>query len=162
MTALRWLFRIVVLLVLIAGAVVIAARVHDGPFGPIPGGALVSGTPVAESIADWSFAADIEEIELQLESQSTSRTVWVLVQDGKAYVPASVEFPPGKTWHRAALTDGRAILRIDGKKYPVMLAKIEDPAVVEALREVASEKYSPPPGDDEVWFFSVTSRAGGA
>jgi hypothetical protein len=161
MAVLRWLFRLVLIVVLAVGAAMIAARVHDGPLGPLPGGKLVAGTLVTEPVADWSFAADVQEIELQLESQSTSRTTWILVQDGKAYVPASTKYPPGKTWHRVALTDGRAILRIDGKKYPVTLTKVEDPAVLDAVRAVAAKKYRPPPGGAaDVWLFSVTPRPG--
>ena len=64
--------------------VFVAARFHDGPLGPIPGGALASGDLVAQPVADWSFASDIQEIELQLASQSKSRTTWVIVHKGKA------------------------------------------------------------------------------
>jgi hypothetical protein len=164
MAILRWLFRIVVLLVLLVAAVFVAARVHDGPLGAVPGGKLVGGTLVAEPVADWSFAAPVKEIELQLASQSISRTTWILVDQGKAYVPASTVMPPGKTWHKRALEDGRAILRIAGKRYPVTLTKVDDAAQQAALREVAKAKYPPPPGTagGDVWFFAVTSRAGGA
>jgi hypothetical protein len=164
MAILRWLFRIVLLLVLAAAAFALAARVHDGPFGPLPGGKLVGGTLVAEPVADWTFAAPVQEIELQLESQTISRTTWILVDHGKAYVPASTVMPPGKTWHKLALQDGRALLRISGKRYPVTLAKVDDPAEQAALRDVAKAKYPPPPGTagGDVWFFAVTSRAGGA
>jgi len=162
MTAVRWLFRLVLFVVLAGCALALAARVHDGPLGPFPGGKLVAGTRVTEPVTDWSFAADVKEIELQLASQSISRTTWVLVADGKAYVPASTKYPPGKTWHRKALEDGRATLRIAGKKYPVTLAKVEDPAVLDAVRAVAAKKYQPPPGGAEgVWLFSVTSRGDG-
>ena len=158
MAILRWLIRIVLLLALAAGAVAIAARVHDGPLGPFPGGALASGTLVAEPVADWGFVAEVPEIELQLESQSISRVTWVLARDGRAYIPASVVYPPGKTWHRKALEDGRAVLRIDGKKYPVTLAKVEDAAVLADAREEAKRKYDAPAyGED--WLFSVTSRS---
>jgi hypothetical protein len=84
--------------------------------------------------------------------------VWFLVRDGRAYVPASTEYPPGKTWHRVALADGRATLRIAGKRYPVTLAKVDDATVVTAVREVASKKYPMRPGG-EAWLFAVTSRA---
>jgi hypothetical protein len=157
MTLLRWVIRIVAALAALIVLVFVGARLHDGPLGPIPGGALARGELVTAPVEDWSFAADVAEIELQLASQSKSRTVWVLVRDGKAYVPASTEYPPGKTWHRVALTDGRATLRIAGKRYPVTLAKVDDPAVVAAVREVASKKYPTRPGG-EAWLFAVTSR----
>jgi hypothetical protein len=159
MTALRWLVRIVLGVAVLVGVVFFGARFLDGPLGPIPGGALESGVMVSGAVADWSFATDVPEIALQLESQSRSRTTWILVHEGKAYIPASTEYPPGKSWHRLALEDGRATLRIDDKRYRVTLAKVEDAAVTSAVREVASRKYpSRPPGD--AWLFQVTSRSG--
>lgn len=158
MVVLRWVVRIVVMLVALVVLVMVGARFHDGPLGPIPGGPLASGSVVAEPVTDWSFAADISEIELQLEAQSKSRTTWIIGHEGKAYIPAATEFPPGKTWHRAALEDGRATLRIAGKRYPVTLTKVEDPALVGTIRAVALRKYPPRPGG-EVWLFAVTSRS---
>ena len=161
MVVLRWVIRIVVALAIVVVLVFVAARLHDGPLGPIPGGALAKGPLVAEPVGDWSFAAGVEEIELQLTSQSKSRTTWIIVHDGKAYIPAAVEFPPGKTWHRAALADGRATLRIAGKRYPVTLAKVDDAAIVSAVRDVAFKQYPKRPGG-EVWLFAVTSRGADA
>jgi hypothetical protein len=158
MVVLRWILRLVGVVIALLVVVFFATRFHDGPLGPIPGGPLASGEVVTDAIPDWSFAADVPEIELQLASQDRSRTVWLLVADGKAFVPASIEYPPGKTWHRKALEDGRATLRILGQRYPVTLAKVDDPALQEAARAVASKKYpSRPPGDS--WLFGVTSRS---
>ena len=157
MTLLRWVIRFVAALAALVVLVFVGARLHDGPLGPIPGGALASGALVAAPVADWSFATDVAEIELQLASQSKSRTVWIIVHGGKAYVPAATEYPPGKSWHRAALEDGRATLRISGKRYPVTLTKIDDAAVVAAVRDVAFKKYPARPGG-EVWLFAITSR----
>ena len=99
----RWLVRIVVGLSSVRGALVfVGARFHDGPLGPIPGGALASGEIVSAPVTDWSFAKDVAEVELQLESQDHSRTVWILVNDGQAYVPCSLGFPPGKSWYQEA------------------------------------------------------------
>src|SRR4051812_38171496 len=157
MAVLRWLARILFAVVLLVIVLFVGARFHDGPLGPIPGGPLVNGPLVADPVADWSFAKDVQEIELQLDSQSKSRTTWIIVDKGKAYVPAAVEFPPGKTWHRAALADGRAVLRIAGKRYPVTLTKVEDQTLLNGVREVGSSKYPARP-EGEVWAFEVTSR----
>ena len=157
MTVLRWIFRLVVALVVVGAVMVLGARFHDGPLGPLPGGSLASGSVATEPVADWSFAADVPEIELQLDSQSKSRTTWILVYEGRAYIPCSTEFPPGKTWHQSALKDGRATFRIAGKRYPVTLQKVDDPAVLSGVREVATRKYPSRPGG-EVWLFEVTSR----
>ena len=126
MTVLRWLVRIVVALVALIALVYFGARFHDGPLGPIPGGPLAAGEVVSEPVTDWSFAKDAGEIELQLDSQRQSRTVWFFVLDGKGYVPCSLGYPPGKTWHKQAVVNGSATLRIDGKRYPVTLTKLDD------------------------------------
>ncbi len=157
MVMMRWVMRLVAFLVVLVALVFGGARLHDGPLGPIPGGPLVAGDLVTEPVGDWSFAKDVVEVELQLAAQSKSRTTWVLVHEGKAYIPAATAFPPGKTWYRTALEDGRATLRIAGKRHPVTLAKVDDAALVTAVRAVAAQKYPARPGGD-VWLFAVTSR----
>jgi hypothetical protein len=161
MLVIRLLIRLVLGLVLAVALLAAGARFHDGPLGPLPGGPLASGPLVATPVSDWAFAASVPEIALQLDSQSKSRTTWILVKDGKAYIPASTEYPPGKTWHRVALTDGRATIRVDGKRYPVLLTKVDDPAVLDGVRQVAEKKYPRHPGG-EAWLFAVTSRSAGS
>ena len=162
MTALRWLLRIVVGVIALVALAFFAARLHDGPLGPIPGGPLVAGAEVAEPVSDWSFVKEIGEVELQLASQGRSRTTWIIVHEGQAYVPCSLGFPPGKSWHHDAVADGRATLRIEGKRYPVTLTKLDDAAVQQLEATVRSEvtrKYGKmPPSDAGVWLFRVTSR----
>ena len=160
MFVIRLLVRVVVVLLVLGMLGSFAARYHDGPIGPLPGGPLTSGPLVKTPVTDWAFAANVPEIALQLDSQSKSRTTWIIVDRGKAYVPAAVEFPPGKTWHQAALADGRAVLRIQGKRYPVTLTRVEDPTLLNGVREVGSSKYPARPGG-EVWAFAVASRPKG-
>jgi hypothetical protein len=167
MTVVRWLARGIAALAALLLLVFFGARFHDGPLGMIPGGPLVAGELVAEPVSDWSFARETPEIELQLESQSRSRTVWILVHEGRAFVPCSLSFPPGKTWYREAARDGRAMLRIEGRRYPARLRKLDDgdtPLAI-ALRAEAERKYpARPPGDpSQVWIFAVEPRgaAGG-
>jgi hypothetical protein len=163
MTVLRWLLRLVLAAVVFVALLFLGARFHDGPLGPIPGGALRSGALVSGPIGDWSFAKEVGEIELQLASQSTSRTTWILVFDGQAYVPCSLGFPPGKTWYKRAVVDGRATLRIEGRRYPVTLTKLDDAEVERmepTLRAEVTRKYGQaPPTEAGVWLFRVTSRA---
>jgi hypothetical protein len=162
MTVVRWLVRILTGIVALIVLVYFGARFHDGPLGPIPGGPLSAGEEVAAPVTDWSFAKDTSEIELQLASQRQSRTVWFFVLDGKAYVPCSLAYPPGKTWHRQALANGQATLRIDGKRYPVTLTKLDD-TIAQQMSDAAgaelSRKYGqPPPGEGGAWLFQVASR----
>jgi hypothetical protein len=133
--------------------------VHDGPLGMIPGGPLRGGELYEFPVSDWSFAADVSEIELQLESQRISRTTWILVRAGAAYVPCSLGFPPGKSWYHAAQRDGRAIVRIDGKRYPVTLTQDDDASLADFARGEVTRKYGRmPPSDAGVLFFRVSSR----
>jgi hypothetical protein len=152
MTLLRWLLRIIVGLIALVALLFFFARLHDGPLGPIPGGPLEAGDP----------AKDVGEIELQLASQGRSRTTWILVFDGKAYVPCSLGFPPGKSWYKEAAKDGTAVLRIQGKRYPVTLTKVDDGVVQQmgdTVRSEVTRKYkNAPPSNAGVWLFEVASR----
>lgn len=147
-------------LLLLGLAVFFGARLHDGPLAIIPGGPLVAGEPVETPTTDWRFAKDVGEIELQLDSQSTSRTTWILVRDGTAWIPCSLSFPPGKRWYREAERDGRARLRIEGRLYRVELLRDDDPTLPDFARPEVERKYgAPPPTDAGVLFFRVTSRS---
>jgi len=162
MIVVRWIVRILAFGVALIALVFFGARFHDGPLGPIPGGPLAAGDLVTEPVTDWGFAKDTAEIELQLDAENRSRTVWFFVLDDKGYVPCSLGFPPGKKWHEQAAADGNATLRIDGKRYPVKLAKLDD-SVVEQMGEAARaelrRKYGElPPSEAGAWFFWVTSR----
>lgn len=160
MRILKVLGGIVVVLLLLVVILFFGARFHDGPLAIIPGGPLVAGELVAEPVADWGFAEPIETIELQLDGDDTSRTVWILVREGQAFIPASLGFPPGKTWHERADQDGRAILRIQGRRHPVTLTRTSDPKLAADLEAVVKAKYGGgPPSDAGVWFFAVQSRA---
>ena len=162
MGLLRWLVRIVVGLVVLLALVFFGARLHDGPLGPIPGGPLEAGELVSLEVPSWSFVKDVGEIELQLESQQRSRTTWIFVLGDKAYVPCSLGFPPGKSWYKEAAVDGRAILRIEGKRYPVTLTKLDDEAqrqISEAARAELTRKYGELPSSEAgAWIFEVGSR----
>jgi hypothetical protein len=160
MAVIRWLMRGVLAIAALAVLAYFGARLHDGPLGPIPGGPLRAGELVTEPVADWSFAAEVPEIELQLASQTLSRTTWIVVHGGQAFIPCSLGFPPGKTWYRYAAQDGRATLRIDGRRYPVTLTRVEDESLAQALRAEVQRKYTRlPPTDAGVWVFRITSRS---
>jgi len=152
---------LVVLLGVAIGALFVGARFHDGPLALIPGGPLVAGELVAGPVTDWSFAAAVPEIELQLAYQDSSRITWILVNEGVAFIPASLSYPPGKRWHKAADQNGAAIVRIQGKRYPVTLKRVQDPALEGNLKTTVVGKYqNVPSGEGGVWFFKLEPRAG--
>jgi len=147
---------------LVAGLAItfVAAKFNDGPLGMIPGGPLRSGEMVTTFTARWDDARDIETIELQLADEETSRTTWIVVDGTKAYIPASLGFPPGKTWHLRADENGRAIIRYNGRRYDVRLDRTSDSEVKATLAGIVRNKYSGgPPSDSEVWFFEITSMS---
>jgi hypothetical protein len=142
----------------------VVGRISDGPMGFFSGGSLESGETVVVPVRDWAFAKDVETIEFQLVEPPRSRTVWVVVDDGVAYIPCGVpNFRLWKQWPHEAIADGRAVLRIDGKRYPVQLTKSDDAALFPALLGLVGGKYGLPPGagepdPDAVWFFRIDSR----
>ena len=164
MRFIRGLLYLIIFVAIIVGGVFVGARFNDGPIAIFPGGPLEAGELIADPVEDWSFVTDIQEIEMQLAYQNTSRTTWIVVHEGKAYIPVSLGFPPGKTWHYAADENGEAILRIDGKKYPVALSRVMDEELAVQIDEPLRAKYPRLPGngggEDEPsrWYFNVSSR----
>ncbi len=157
MQVLRWIAIALAALVAAIGLLAFGARFSDGPVAMLPGGPFRSGDWVEDSRVDWSFAADIREIQLQSGQPLRSRTTWILVLDGEAYIPCSLSFPPGKTWHRQALENPEAVVRVAGRRYRRRLVKVDDPALEQRLREVVVAKYGPPPGAGRggAWFFQL-------
>ena len=159
MKLLKILGGIVAALAIVVALTFVAARFHDGPIAIIPGGALVAGELAPDPVRDWGFAESVETIELQLGDEDTSRTTWILVREGRAFIPCSLGFPPGKNWHLRADRDGRATVRILGKRYPVVLERLHESALEPELDAMVKSKYgSAPPSDAGIWFFSVESR----
>ena len=134
---------------------VVVNRLSDGPLVEmLPGGPFTSGEIIMEGPGDWSFLAD--RMTVEFESAGRSRVVWIHVLDGDAYLGASLGFPPFKTWHETALEDPAAVLRVDGKRYPRNLTKIDDEEIRARLREAGNRKYggSPDPSSD-TWYFRL-------
>lgn len=162
MRFLRWLAYALVALVLLGVVVGVAARFHDGPIGPFPGGPFASGTLVTESAVDFTPFGDRDTVELQLVTPPRSRTTWLLVRDGVAYVPCGYPNSGGlKQWPHELLRDGRAVLRIDGKRYERQAVQVTDPAEFQALLELGKAKYGH--GDftpEDLWYFRLEPRPG--
>ncbi len=154
MKILRAIAIVLAVLIALLTSVAFGVRMADGPVAMFPGGPFKSGEWVDGPVSDWSFASGVEEIEL--ESGETSRTTWILVEDGEAYIPCSLGVPPGKHWHTDALEKPDAVVRIDGKRYRRRLQKVEDDALQQRLFGVVEAKYGRgPAGGSGTWFFHL-------
>ena len=168
MTLLRWVLGIVAgVAVLLSLAAVLVARVADGPVSLLAGGPFTSGELVDVVPEDWSFATDIEEVELQLLEPPRSRITWIVVHQGHPYIPCGfLDVPLWKQWPHEAEKDGRALLRHEGKLYPLHADRVTDPGLHAELGELAAAKYGfgggEPPDPDQVWFFRLSPRGQGS
>jgi len=143
-----------------AAIVALLARFSDGPIGPFPGGPLVAGELVAGPEPDWTFAAEIPNIEIEVGAENPrSRTVWLIVDQGELFVPAG--FASRKSWPAEAVADGRVVVRLEGKRYERQATRVTDPARLAALGEGLGRKYGftpKPDGSDDTWFFHMGPR----
>jgi hypothetical protein len=144
--------------------ITLAARLHDGPLGILAGGPLVAGELATGAEPDWSFVRDVPTVELQLRSPARSRTTWVLHARGRAYVPCGYMTSwlgrLWKQWPREAERDGRAVVRIDGRRYARRLVRVTEPALVAELTAELSRKYGVPASpvavaDGSLWLFEL-------
>ena len=136
------------LLLIPVTAVVTAAakqRFADGPNRVFSGGSLVSGALHAGPEPDWSFVEDIATIELQLVDPPRSRRIWTTEYDGKLYVWSGyMGTMVGRLWKRwpvQAERDGRAVIRIEGRRYERQLVRIESGEILDGISNAIREKY---------------------
>ena len=146
----------ILLSIVVAG--VVGARFADGPVAIIAGGPFTTGEPADGPEPDWSFARDLRDIEFQLVDPPRSRTTWILLHDGRIFVPCGYMTSAwGRLWKRwpvEALADGRAVLRIGGRLYERELVRILDGPLVAPLTAQLSRKYL---GGSEIGPESVAS-----
>ncbi len=164
MRVLRWIGIGLAVVAVALVAVGVVVRDCDGPVGPFPGGPLEAGVLVDEPVADWSFAADVNQAELQLLEPPRSRTTWLVVHQGALYVPCGLpNLRWFKQWPHEAMRDGRALLRIGDRRHPVTLVRVTDDETFAATNRLASEKYGlgdGVPDHDAVWIFRLDPRPG--
>jgi hypothetical protein len=171
-------------IVMAAVGVLITQRVSDGPIEFLQGGPFKTGEWVSEPVNDWSFGVG-KSSEFELVGFGTSRTAGYIMHDGVAYMTCDLGFMWNrfegqqrlilnliylfKHWHKDAVEDGRALLRIDGKIYKANFVKVEDPELDAILRTkledlgreyIAPAELGPPPAEEpnDVWFFRIDTR----
>ena len=140
---------IVLCLMLIPVTAVITAAVKqrfaDGPNRVFSGGSLESGELHTGSEPDWRFVSEVSTIELQLLNPPRSRRIWTAEYDEKLYVWSGyMGTAVGQLWKRwpvQAERDGRAVIRIDGKRYERQLVRIKSGEILDGISEAIRSKY---------------------
>ena len=131
--------------IVVFGTLAVSARASDGPSAVFSGGPLVDGELVTGPEPDWSFARNVGTIELQLLDPPRSRLIWIAEHEGKIYVVSgymgSALGRIWKHWPAQAERDGRAVLRIDGKRYERTLLRIMTGPEVAGVTAEFSRKY---------------------
>jgi len=167
----RLLTVVLCLLLIPATAVVTAAvkqRFADGPNRFFSGGPLIAGEMHAGAEPHWRFVNDIPTIEMQLVDPPRSRRIWTVEHAGKLYVWSGyMQTTVGrwwKGWPPQAERDGRAVLRIDGKRYERQLVRVASGQALDGICQSITEKYPSrttragvEAGD--VWLFEATPRS---
>ncbi|HME69590.1 MAG TPA: hypothetical protein VKM54_06945 [Myxococcota bacterium] len=139
-----------------------ALRLHDGPLGPLPGGALVRGTLSEDQKPRWEAAGIGPTIELEVRPGAPwSVTTWAVVYEGDLYVAADF-LNPLKRWPYFVLKDPAVVVRATGRRYRCSAVRVEDPGLVAALRQAFARKYALTPdgfaAHTSLWFFRLEPR----
>ena len=141
-----------------------ASTACSGPLGPFPGGEL-SGTENTIPVSDWTFAKDIEVIQLETNPQDPhSVNTWIGVVDNQLYIPTSLilgaEDPSERAWVNNVLADPSVRLRIADVVYAATLEQVDDPALAAGIKQVLLDKYAEEKTVQvaNAWVFEVKAR----
>ena len=145
----RRIVRIVVIFVTLGAAAlltaVIGGRFSDGPLVLVPGvpGGPLSGEVIRDPDPDWSFARDVDPIELQINS-SPPRSIFtgVVVYEDALYVP--VTLAPLKRWPDIVLRNPRVLVRIEGRLFERMAVPVTESDLLQELIAAGQAKYGSP------------------
>ena len=152
--------------VLVAVAAVLAYWTTVCPCERTPG-LYLFGAAGDVSVADWSFANDVELCALQIQAGLRPHAInlnCMAAADGHLYLSCSV--CDTKYWASKVETDEPARLRLDGVVYPVKLNRITDAAAMDLswqaritkLRSIGSNMPADAPRPYRWWTFRVESR----
>ena len=145
-------------------ALAVSTRLSDGPSVIFAGGPLVAGEMVTGPEPDWSFVRGVRVFELQLLNPPRSRTLWIVEHEGKLYLNSNymggLRERLWKRWPAQAERDGRAIMRIEGKRYERNLVRIKAGPIVEGVTAEFTRKYGVEmtPAEveaEELWLFEM-------
>jgi len=166
---LKFLFKAALVVAVLIGVVLFAARFNDGPLEIIAGGELIAGELHKGDEPDWSFIRDLNTVEFQLLTPPRSRTTWIMEADGRIFIPSGYMTTWwGKIWKRwpiEAEKDGRIVLRADGRRYSRQLVRRSYEEIPQKVFSELSRKYmngAEVPADaitsGYLWMFELVPR----
>jgi hypothetical protein len=137
-----------------------------GPLGPCAGGAL-SGAVESASVADWTFTADLEQIQLETSpSEPHSVNAWCVGLGDRLYVPTSMirgtKTPSERAWVENVTLDPRVRLLVGDAVYERVAVRVDDAAEYDAARAALERKYELDPAERdperEIWIYRLDPR----
>lgn len=159
----------VALIALAVIALLVTARMNDGPMEILAGGVFTTGALQTGAEPDWRFVHDRQEVQFQLINPERSRTTWIVEVNGRIYIPSGyMNTPWGKLWKQwpiEAEKDGRILLRVDGKIYKRQLVRVMESPDLAAVVSELGRKYmgaTGPASTDQVtsgnlWIFELVA-----
>ncbi|MEN8160487.1 MAG: hypothetical protein ABFS41_10490 [Myxococcota bacterium] len=139
---------------MLVGAVLVGC---NGPLVLLPGGALEGET--APAPADWSFAADVDTVQLEtLPSDPYSVNIWVIGLGEHLYVHAGAN---RSTWVENMETDPNVRMQIADSIYELVATRVESQEEFDRFSEAYEEKYGNPPRNGsvvEAYLFRLARR----
>ena len=130
-------------------------------------GLWLSGDIVSESITDWSFTNEIDEIFVETRTPYLvphSITTYCGVYDGNFYLFSAYyeggEFPYARRWNQNVIRDPRVRLKIGEEIYQQNLRFVKDESSKAPIHSAFVDKYSDwqSPGIENVHIFLVEPR----
>ncbi len=111
-------------------------------------GLWLTGDQVTESVTDWSFTEDHQEIFVQTRTPFLiphSVTAYCTVYDGDLYLFSAYYdggvFPDGRAWNRNVMRDPRVRLKIGDRLFDQTVSHVTDAVVRAAVHASAVAKY---------------------
>ena len=148
-------------------AVGVFVFVGCGPIGPIPGGAL-SGEVGPARVADWSFASDVTNAQLETRPDDPhSVNTWFAAVGPALYVPTSMilgpKHPEGRSWVAHVAEDDRVRIRLGDRVFERRAERVDPDgaeyqrarAALEARYEIAVDDRDP---DRTIWIYRLEPR----
>ena len=139
-----------------------------GPIGPIPGGRL-SGEAGPREVDDWSFAADVENAQLETRPDDPhSVNTWFVARGPRLYVPTSMilgpKDPRERSWVAHVEADPRVRIRLGDRVFERVAVRVEEPGEYDPARSALEARYDLDPAERdperEIWIFRLDPRSG--